>query len=73
MTCDFKQCGILTGLDSAEPVQPSFTTAQVAFLQNVFCDRFIKRCNCHQIKTRRPTIFVTSGKFLSVRSEIKDI
>ena len=24
MACDFQQCGILTGVDSEEPVQPPF-------------------------------------------------
>ena len=24
VTCDFQQCGILTSVDSDEPVQPSF-------------------------------------------------
>ena len=24
MTCDFQQCGILTGIESDEPVQPPF-------------------------------------------------
>ena len=28
MTCDFKQCGILTSLDSDEPVHPPFLSLQ---------------------------------------------
>ena len=28
MTCDFKQCGIFTSVDSDEPVQPPFLSLE---------------------------------------------
>ena len=45
MTCDFQQCGILTGADSGEPVQPHFKLKrlQMMFSQWPKSPRIFKR------------------------------
>ena len=35
MTCDFQQCGILTSVDSDEPVQPRFKLKTPNAIQSV--------------------------------------
>ena len=46
MTCDFQQCGILTSVDSDEPVQPPFKLINSKFVLQLYINWIFSRYLC---------------------------